>query len=62
MTTQKFVEKMIEEKGAHAALVGLVSKMRVDEVAVLLTSAAFPIPTTVAWSVLRDAINRESIA
>lgn len=59
---QQYADRLLKDRGPHAALAELVYKMRVDEAHALLQSAAHPLPTTVAWNLLRDVLCREGAA
>lgn len=62
MNSQQYAERLLKNRGPHDALVELISKMRPDEANALLQSAAHPLPTTVAWNLLRDVLCREGAA
>lgn len=62
MTNQEFLDIIGKDIDPRVVLSKLASKMRKDEAAILISSAANAIPTTVAWNVLRDVINRARVA
>jgi hypothetical protein len=53
-----FVKKQIDDKGPHALLGRLVQEMSAVEAHLICETAAQHYPSTVAQSVLRDALNR----
>lgn len=55
---REFVTKEVAAKGPHAVLGRLVQEMSTVEAHLLLETAAQHYPSTVAQSVLRDALNR----